>query len=441
MKKVIIYWLGISGRAMYELLKSECDIYLYDDRKEMPNWAIGKKFLQNKIPVELPEGIDALLLSPSIKSDSPLIVECKKRKISVMGELELGYLRSKCKIVAVTGTNGKTTTVSLINHILRESGRNSYALGNIGKPFCSMCDILGEDDIAVLEVSSFQLESCNFFAPYICAMLNITPDHLDWHGDFLSYIKAKEKLFDLQQEGFSVINADDPIVNAIEWREKTTKLYFSLKKKINGCYLKKGKIIIDVHGVKEVVCHTSKMKLRGEHNIQNVMCALLVCYSLGVKIDDLKRGLQTFSGSEHRLESVGQIRGVEFVNDSKSTNIDSTQKAIKSFKNNIFLILGGKDKNLDFDSLFEKISKRVKKIAIIGEASLKISAAAKKNRFKKYLICSGLEEATKSLFAEASSGDVVLLSPACSSFDEYDNYAERGRHFKNIVEKLKYEVI
>lgn len=179
MKKVIIYGLGVSGQAMYELLGDECEILLYRDGEGVPEWAEGKKFLGKG--ESIPDDTDALLLSPSVPLNRPLVKACKEKNIPVMGELELGYIRSKCRVVAVTGTNGKTTTVSLINHILRSAGRSSYALGNIGVPFCSMCEKLGEEDIAVLEASSFQLESCTRFAPYISAILNITPDHIDRH--------------------------------------------------------------------------------------------------------------------------------------------------------------------------------------------------------------------------------------------------------------------
>lgn len=440
MKKVIIYGLGVSGQAMYDLLKDECEITLYTDGGSVPDWAQGKNFLRFESEADLPSDIDALLLSPSVPLNRPLVKACRERKIPIVGELELGYIRSRCRIVAVTGTNGKTTTVSLINHILRRAGRSSHALGNIGVPFCSMCDVLSEQDIAVLEASSFQLESCTRFAPYISAVLNITPDHLDRHGDFASYAAAKKNIFAFQQEGYCVLNADDPVVRAIEWRGRARKLFFSVEKKTDGCYLESGKIVLKTDGVKESVCDASALLIKGSHNIRNAMCALLVCRALGLTVQELRKGLLSFNGVEHRLEPSGQINGVEFVNDSKSTNIDSTIKAINAYPNRIFLILGGRDKNLDFCDLFAKMPVRVKKIALIGEAAEKIAQSAQRKGFKRYCFCSGLEEAVRTLYAEASSGDVILLSPACASFDAYGNYAERGEHFKKIVEKMKNEI-
>lgn len=437
MKKVIIYGLGVSGQAMYELLGDECEILLYRDGEGVPEWAEGKKFLGKG--ESIPDDTDALLLSPSVPLNRPLVKACKEKNIPVMGELELGYIRSKCRVVAVTGTNGKTTTVSLINHILRSAGRSSYALGNIGVPFCSMCEKLGEEDIAVLEASSFQLESCTRFAPYISAILNITPDHFDRHGDFLSYAAAKKNIFAFQNEGFCVLNADDPVIRAIEWRGKAQKLFFSTERKPEGCYLDNGKIILKKGGTKDTVCDASALKIKGVHNIQNAMCALIVCRELGLDVDELRRGLLSFEGVEHRLESAGSVKGVKFVNDSKSTNVDSTIKAVNAFGEKTYLILGGRDKNLDFCELFAKMPPRVKKIALIGEAAETIASFAQRKGFKRYCFCDGLENAVRTLYAEASAGDVILLSPACASFDSYRNFAERGEHFKKIVEKLKNE--
>ena len=277
------------------------------------------------------------------------------------------------------------------------------------------------------------------FAPYISAILNITPDHIDRHGDFLSYAAAKKNIFAFQNEGFCVLNADDPVIRAIEWRGKAQKLFFSTERKPEGCYLDNGKIILKKGGTKDTVCDASALKIKGVHNIQNAMCALIVCRELGLDVDELRRGLLSFEGVEHRLESAGSVKGVKFVNDSKSTNVDSTIKAVNAFGEKIYLILGGRDKNLDFCELFAKMPPRVKKIALIGEAAETIASFAQRKGFKKYCFCDGLENAVRTLYAEASAGDVILLSPACASFDSYRNFAERGEHFKKIVEKLKNE--
>ncbi len=381
---------------------------------------------------------DLIVLSPGVPP-LPMIKKAQKKGIEVISEVELAFRYLKGKIVGITGSNGKSTTTMLIYQILKEAGLNSYLAGNIGFPLISFAPSFSLDDIFVVELSSFQLKYIKKFRPYISVFLNITPDHLDWHTDFNDYYQCKKNLILLQGfEDYTVLNADDSYVWALRKEVKAQVLPFSRKKKLEiGGYLENGLITIANEG-KKFQLDTSRILIRGPHNQENIMASALVASLFGVSEKTIKRIIYNFKGLEHRLEKVAEIEGVEFYNDSKATNVDATLKSIQSFDQRIILILGGRDKHGNFTKLREEINKRVKKIILIGEAREKIKKSLENTVSSRYV--SSLKEAVKLSFDLADRGDIVLLAPACASFDMFENFEHRGKVFKKEVLKLKKDL-
>lgn len=430
--KCLVLGTGISGRGAADLLSKEG--YEVEFAK---NEDINAKDFEKEYLDRLFSGLSFIVTSPGISPRMKLIDEAKKRKINVYGELEYGANKLKSDIIAVTGTNGKTTTVSLIYFLLKDINKKVFLGGNVG---VSVSSFVGRDesrDIAVLECSSFQLEQTKQFCPHISAILNITPDHLNRHKTMRNYIECKFKIFKNQTEkDFLLLNADDEILMNEKPKTKSQIFYFSTKKTVKGCYIKRNCIYFN-DGIKEIKLTSLKgIKLVGEHNLSNILCATLAVF---LQTNNLRlfENLKNFGGVSHRIEFVKKIKGIEFYNDSKATNIDSVIVACKSFKNNIGLILGGSDKGYCFDDLFEKLPKNVQNIAIFGETKHKIAISAEKYKFKNYFICENLDAATRLLFSQSKENDIVLLSPACASFDFFSNYEERGNFFKKIVKEIE----
>lgn len=429
--KVMIIGSGVSGLAVSDYLAERNIDHFFAKKEDIEAREFNEDYINNLL-------CDVLfaVISPGIKPHNELIFQLKKRRIALFGELEFGASKINNDIIAVTGTNGKTTTVSLIHYLLKDYLGGCKLGGNIGVPVTRLIRDVNDSEIFVLECSSFQLETIKKFRPHIAMILNITEDHLNRHGTMREYIKCKYKITKNQtKDDYLILNSDDEIIRKNPPKTKAQVFYFSTKRKVVGSYIKNGSIYFN-DNVKEIrLASLSKIKLKGEHNLSNILASVLAVY-LETGNKNMLKGISSFEGVEHRIEFVKTIRGVEFYNDSKATNIASTLVAVASFKNPINLILGGSDKGYDFDELFEKLPKNVDKIAVFGQTRMKIAFSAKKHNYQNIYICDDLESATNLLFKMSKPGDVVLLSPACASFDFFSNFEERGNFFKKIVREI-----
>lgn len=430
---VLVVGLGKSGRSAYDYLyKHNYNVNFADEKIVNMNSGEFKKIEKDR----LFESLSFIVTSPGVSLDLPFFKEARKRRIKIMSELELGAINLKCDIIAVTGTNGKTTTVSLINFLLKNFRENVFCGGNIGIPVTSFCDDVKPNDVVVLECSSYQLEAVQKFHAHIACILNFSVDHLARHKTMKKYIWCKNNIVKNQTESdYLLLNADNELLMQNIPKTKAKIYYFSTKEKVVGCYVKRGCIYFNNNKKHEKLLSLKNIKLMGEHNVSNVLAACLAVY-LQTNQKELLEDISNFNGVEHRIEYVKTIRGVSFFNDSKATNIDSTLVATKSFKCGINLILGGSDKGYDFDDLFKNLPKNVKNIAIFGETKNKIAFSADKFNFKNYKICENLRHSVLNLFEKSEPGMVVLLSPACASFDYFLNYEERGNIFKKIVREI-----
>ena len=431
--KALIVGFGISGNAAKLFLENrnvECvfakDIDVNGDKNLKDQKYLDRLF----------DGLSFIVKSPGVPQDALILKLARKRKIKIIGEFELGAINLKGDIIAITGTNGKTTTVSIIKHLLQSQNKKVFLAGNIGTAVCSICEKTDAETINILECSSFQLEKISKFHAHIAGILNFSPDHLNRHKTMKAYIKAKQNITKNQtKEDFLLINADDEMLMKNIPNTKAKIFYFSTKKKVFGCYVKNSCIYFnDGKYIKKLVS-LKNVKLVGEHNISNILCAVLAVYLQTGKLL-LLANISNFYGVSHRIEYVKTIQGVAYFNDSKATNIDSVLVAVKSFSNNINLILGGSDKGYDFDKLFKLLPKNVTYIVAFGETSSKIEESAFKFRFKNFIKTKTLKEAMIISKNNAKQGEIVLLSPACASFDQFKNYEERGNIFKKIVEEF-----
>lgn len=416
----------VSDSALQEKLSD----FLEALNEENINYEIGKHS-------EKVFDCDFMVISPGVPSDSEVIIEAKKKNIKIISEIEFASQFCKGFIIAVTGSNGKTTTTSLIGHLLNNADKKCYTAGNIGLAFSEIVLDIKEDEFVSLEVSSFQLDFIEKFKPNIALILNITPDHLNrYNNNFEEYRKSKYRIFENQNENdLLILNADDEIIKKYPIETKSKKMFFSLLNKIeNGCYLKDGKIIFCEDGKEIFQFDTKELKIKGEHNYANAMASIIVAKSINCKDEKIIEGLKSFNGVEHRLELVAEINGVKYINDSKATNIDSVWYALRSFDNPIYLILGGLDKGNDYEKIKPLVLDKVKKIFAIGSSAEKIFQFF--HHDMKVEIKNSIEECVKAANMEARDGDIVLLSPACASFDMFENYEHRGKVFKNVVESL-----
>ncbi len=379
---------------------------------------------------------DLIVVSPGVPSDQPQLQHARSLGIPVIGEVELAFRFLQGKVIAITGSNGKTTTTTLVGEILAKSSKKTLVGGNIGTPVISLVDKSTPDSYVVLEISSFQLESIQQFRPWIAAILNITPDHLDRHHTFQAYVDAKARIFENQQSGdFGVLNADDPTCAGMKSKVKTPLYWFSRKQELDsGAFLRGDQIVFRGDGKEIPVLHRADIHLKGAHNLENVLAAACIGMIAGCEAPKIRLAVTAFKGVEHRLEPVATIHGVSFYNDSKATNVDAAIKALESFPGNIHIILGGKDKDSDYSLLNPLLRERVKRVYLIGAAAEKIRAQIQGT---VPLVQSGtLDRAVRQAFEAAASGDVVLLAPACASFDQFENYEQRGRVFKELVHSL-----
>lgn len=373
-----------------------------------------------------------VVLSPAVPFDSPVVTESRLRGIPVIGEVELASYYLKGKVIGITGSNGKTTTTALTGHLLTACGLECQVGGNIGTAVTSLIATSSESRWNVLELSSFQLETIYRFHSQIAACLNVTPDHLDRHHTFEGYASQKARLFETQQTGDSaVLNFDDEMCRSFAAKTKAEVFWFSSRQRApSGVWLKGGTLLLN----DRPFMNRSQIRLRGMHNVENVMAAALMAWLAGAPLEALGEAVTSFPGVEHRIEFVRSVNGVEYYNDSKATNVDATLKAIDAFPGHIWIVLGGKDKGSDYHPLAAPLRKRAKAALLIGAAAQKIENDLKDSI---PLIHSGtLNEAVTYARNHAEPGDIVLLAPACASFDQFENFEHRGRMFKQLVAEL-----
>ncbi|HHY42375.1 MAG TPA: UDP-N-acetylmuramoyl-L-alanine--D-glutamate ligase [Thermoanaerobacterales bacterium] len=445
-KNVLILGLARSGVAAAEELTNlgakvtASDLKAREKLKDADSLeSMGVKLVLGEHPVELLNGCDLVVLSPGVPSDLEIFYEARKRDIPIISELELGFWFAKAPIIAVTGTNGKTTTTTLIGEILKNDGKNITLAGNIGIPLIREVEKADSKDYLVVEVSSFQLENIMHFKPKISVILNITEDHLNRHKTFENYIEAKARIFENQtEEDYTVLNYDDPVVKSFVKRIKAKIIFFSQKEELpRGIYVKNGVIVIRENGKMYPLLKADELGIKGTHNLENALAAASVAWICRTNLNNMAETLKHFHGVEHRLEFVTEIGKVKFFNDSKATNPDSAKKSIEALKEPIVLIAGGYDKKSDFTSFVKAFNGRVKKLILIGDTADIIEETAKKHGFNNVEKTSSLQQAVRLAFDAAKPGDAVLLSPACASWDMFENFEERGRIFKETVFSLK----
>jgi UDP-N-acetylmuramoylalanine--D-glutamate ligase len=443
-KRVLVVGLGKSGVASALFLKSKGARVTVSDTKPQDQ-------LKDEIPVLLDQGIavetgghgertfggqDLIVVSPGVPTDAPPLVQARALGGKIIGEIELASQFFPGRIVAITGSNGKTTTTSLAGEIVAAGGFRAAVGGNIGTPAISLVEGATAETVAVWEVSSFQLETIQAFRPQIAVVLNVTPDHLDRHHTFAAYTDAKARIFENQQaEDFTVLNADDRTCVELASRSRAQIFWFSRMKEVKqGAFVRGGQIFFRDHSGQREIMLISEIPLKGGHNVENVLAAVCISALLHCEPRQIQKAVRDFRAVEHRLERVVTIRGVEYYNDSKATNVDATIKALESFPANIHLILGGKDKGSDYGVLNDLLRQRVKRVYTIGEAAAKIESQIKGAVEIDH--AETLETAIEHATQAASGGDIVLLAPACASFDQFRNYEHRGKVFKEVVNAL-----
>ncbi len=440
-RTVSVVGLARSGVAACRLLRQLGAVVLASDAK--PRSALagdalaleadGVRISAGGHPAEAFRAAELVVVSPGVPTDLPALQELRRAAVPMIGELELAWRVMEAQVIAVTGTNGKTTTTALTGALLREQSRPVLVAGNIGTPLCAHALAFPRDGIVVAEVSSFQLETTELFHPRVAAVLNLTPDHLDRHGTFERYVEVKARIFANQTDAdCAVLNADDPLTAALARRTRGRVVWFSrLKPPDHGVFCQDGWIVAKLNGHVEQICPVSEISLRGTHNLENVLAATACALWTGIAPEPLRRAIALFRGVEHRIEWVRDLQGVAYYNDSKGTNVTSTIKALESFGEPVILIAGGRGKGQDFEPLAAAARGRVRRAILIGEDREKLLrglGATIPSAFAQ-----SLGEAVRMARESARPGDVVLLSPACASFDMFENFEHRGAAFKAAV--------
>jgi UDP-N-acetylmuramoylalanine--D-glutamate ligase len=447
-QRVLVVGLGKSGVASALFLKAHGARVTVSDTKS------GDE-LRNEIPVLLDHGItvetgghgertfrgqDLIVVSPGVPVDAPMLAQARAMGEAVIGEIELAAQFLPGPIVAITGSNGKTTTTTLTGEIMTAAGFPALVGGNIGTPAISLAGRAKPETVIVLEVSSFQLETIRTFRPKVAVVLNVTPDHLDRHRTFDAYVDAKARIFENQRgDDFAVLNADDATCIGMAARARAQVFWFSRQKEVQqGAWVRDGNILFRNDKHQREIMQISEIALKGTHNLENVLAAVCAGALMGCTAETIRQAVRDFKAVEHRLEFVATIRGVDYYNDSKATNVDATIKALESFPANVHLLLGGKDKGSDYSLLNDLLRQRVKRVYTIGAAAAKIESqiVSSKDGGVEVVHSETLENALRKASAVAQPGDVVLLAPACASFDQFKNYEHRGRAFKEIVRAL-----
>ena len=441
----LVAGLSRSGISASEYLISRgAKVYVYDDVDDANVHAAAEHLKEiGCVPVskeelaEQSEKCDILVLSPGIPVDHPLPISFKRAGKRIIGEAELGATELRCPCVAVTGTNGKTTTVSLLEFIFKTAGKRGIACGNVGKPITSCLKELGEDGVAIAEISSFQLETLTSLRPHVAVVLNITEDHLNRHYTFENYVYLKSRILrNCTESEFAVLNYDDPTVRAFAEKTKAAVVWFSLNERVDGGYCADGYFCYKG----EKVCPEDALPVDGDHNRMNALAAVCAAKLFGISNEAIERGLKKFRGVKHRIRKVGELCGVTFIDDSKATNVDSTVKAIASVRGESVLLVGGKDKGYAYEPLFDEIAKSgVVHTVIYGENALRILNAALKRGYTNVTLVRPFDLAVRIAFLTAKAGQNVLLSPASASFDAFKSYEERGDRFIQLFQTLTEE--
>ncbi len=442
-RKVGIIGMARSGVAAALLVSDQGGTpFVSDIRSESELTDMLKILQSNNVDYETDGHTDKLLesdfviLSPGVPSTIEIVQKIMKEGIPIFSEIELSSWFCLGKMVAITGSNGKTTTTTLIGEILKNAGLKVEVCGNIGRPFAEAVKHIPKDGYAVVEISSFQLELIEEFAPHIALILNLTPDHLDRYDSFESYKKAKYQIAVNQKSSdYLILNAEDRVIAADKIPTSAEKKYFSHNRILPTGVFQRGESLVGfAEGKEQNIIETAQIKIPGPHNLQNAAAASLAALLLNIKPEIIADTLRAFPGVEHRLENVGSVAGINFVNDSKATNVDSVCYALRSLGTSIHLIAGGRDKGGDFRPIIKYGKNSIKNIVLIGEAREKIFAQLGKSFAVQF--ADSMEEAVQELFELASPGETILLSPACASFDMYDNFEHRGQVFKEAVAAL-----
>ena len=443
-KKVLVFGSGKSGIGASDLLaKVGAFPVIYDGNAETDKDAVVHKtdgtysvtVYAGELPKEVQDSLDLVVLSPGVPTDLPLVKSFYEQGLPVWGEVELAYRVGNGEVLAITGTNGKTTTTALLGKIMQDARESVFVVGNIGTPYTSKALEMKPNSITVAEISSFQLETIDEFAPKVSAILNITEDHLNRHHTMEEYIRVKELITENQgTEDVCVLNYEDEVLREFGKHLTPRVVYFSSGRKLDeGIYLDGNKIILK-DGEKEIeVVKTEDLKLLGKHNFENVMAAIAMAYYDGVSLDSIRKSICEFTAVAHRIEYVTEKKGVVYYNDSKGTNPDAAIKGIQAMNRPTLLIGGGYDKQSGYDEWIEAFDGKVRYLVLIGQTKEKIKEAAEKHGFHDIILCEDLKEAVKVCEEKAQPGDAVLLSPACASWGQFDNYEQRGDMFKEQV--------
>lgn len=446
-KKVLVFGSGKSGTGAADLLGQvgACPV-IYDGNPEIDKEAVVHKISHVKnvevyageLPEEVQKSLDLVVLSPGVPTDLPLVRSFYGQGLPVWGEVELAYRTGKGRVLAITGTNGKTTTTALLGKIMSDAEDSVFVVGNIGTPYTSKALEMKETSVTVAEISSFQLETIDRFAPEVSAILNITEDHLNRHHTMEEYIRVKELIIKNQKpENYCVLNYEDEVLREFGRDIVPETVYFSSVRKLEkGIYLDNGVIVLKTEKEEIPVVRTDELKLLGQHNFENVMAAVAMAYYAGVPMDSIRKSICEFTAVEHRIEYVTEKNGVVYYNDSKGTNPDAAIKGIQAMNRPTLLIGGGYDKGSSYDEWLNSFDGKVKYLVLIGQTKEKIRDAAERLGVCPCILCEDLEEAVKVCAEKAEPGEAVLLSPACASWGQFDNYEQRGDMFKEYVRKL-----
>lgn len=447
-KKVLIVGLGKSGIAAAQaMIRLGAQVSIQDAKREEQVDPQLIAFLKGKgircyfdqIPPDM-QVYDMLILSPGVSPALAFIQEAKEHGAEIIGELEIAYRIGCGNYVAITGTNGKTTTTTLTGEIFKAAKRKTYVVGNIGVAVISASIDAEEEDWMITETSSFQLETIRYFKPQISAILNLTPDHLNRHHTMKAYGQAKARVFENQSEdGYLIINYDDKDCYRLAEGCKAKVTPFSRREELAfGAFIRDGEIVIRPESGEFVrICPVKALKIMGDHNLENALAAAAIAYFAGIEPEVIGKTIAEFRGVEHRLEFCNEIEGVNYYNDSKGTNVDASLTAIRAVKEKIILIAGGDGKGQNFDQLIAGFGEHVKQLILLGRDGPLIREAAERAGFDRIVSCKDMDECVRKAYEIAEKGDNVLLSPACASWDMYDNYEQRGDHFKDCVERLE----
>lgn len=450
-EKVLVVGTGKSGIAATQLLLRTGKLpVLFDSNAELDKDEIlGKLSLSGdeKKQVEIVLGdlteeqkqmLSGVVLSPGVPTDTEFVNDLRNRGLLISGEIELAFEQEKGAVLAITGTNGKTTTTTLLGEIMKATGKKTFVVGNIGNPYTLEAEKTDADSVTVAEISSFQLETIHTFRPRVSAILNITPDHLNRHHTMENYVKAKQDITKNQtKEDYCVLNAEDPYTDAFLEQCPATVILFSSQRELADGYFYADECIYKaVQGKKQKLMNIHEMRLLGMHNVENVMAAIAMADAYGADMEVILNVVRDFKAVEHRIEYVKTVCGVDYYNDSKGTNPDAAIKGIGAMVKQTYLIGGGYDKQSEYDEWIESFGGKVRKLVLLGQTREKIADCAKKHGFTDYIFVDDLQQAVDYCAEHAKEGEAVLLSPACASWGMFPNYEVRGKMFKDMVNAL-----